>query len=476
MSQRVANFIAQTLAQVDDLAELKVSLVALALLDQKLAPVPFVTEDELMAHPAICEGLSFPSIALRPALQRAVARGTLLCLEEGKRRYFANDDVSRRAVDAIANATAHATSPPQPLLRLLVQVGHEIERLEGIEVYQPDLGDLDMLGEFLARGYTESEILAGVREALRSLRPSGAPPRHLRCCLSQVEAQPPAAPSEYYRAVVAGASPWPEALLCLRERLGRPPSGREYQLARDAVGLFGVRAVCQALRRLPPEDGVEALFPLLFEQEEAALAHQRNSAEAEHSLKELIALYELSFGLPPTSTIADEMRALWSEVNDMTLWRGAFRYAAEHNKRSWPYVKKLLRQPSPDLFVPPPVNEAARVAFEEYKRRVNRTLDGHVAAQINELAARITDPARWRSAFDKAAVANALRWDYISAVLADAPPAQREKRSKDGKRTPKTTPRERTFRHKQVEYTDEQRAAAEERARRALEDEQQAAN
>jgi hypothetical protein len=475
MSQRVADFITRTLAQVDDLAELKVSLVALALLDQKFAPAPFVTEDELMAHPAICEGLSFPAISLRPALQRAVARGTLLCVEDGKRRYFANDDAGRRAVEAIANATAQFAGPSQAVLNLLIQVGREIERLEGLEVYQPEPDDPALLEEFLARGYTEAEILAGVREALRELRPPGAPPRTLRFCLQWLEAQPPATPSAYYRAVVAGTSPLPEEVLCLREWLGRLPNGREYQVVHDAIGLFGMRAVCQALRRLPPTSGVEALFPLLFEQEEAALAMlRRSSSGAEDVVRTLIALYESSFGLPPTSTIVEEMQALWAEVNDLDLWQNVFRYAAERNKRSWPYVKKLLRQPSPDLFVPSPVNEAARFAFEEYKRRVNRTLDSHVAAQINALAAHITDPARWRAAFDKAAAANALRWDYISAVLADASPAQREKGSRDGKRTSKTTQRERTFRRRQVEYTDEQRAAIEERDRQLLEAERRA--
>jgi hypothetical protein len=470
MSQRVADFITQTLAQVDDLAELKVSLVALALLDQKFAPAPFVTEDELMAHPAIHEGLSFPAISLRPALQRAVARGTLLCVEDGKRRYFANDDAGRRAVEAIANATTQCASSPQPVLDLLNRVGREIERLEGIEVYQPAPGDFALLEEFLARGYTEAEILAGVREALRELRAPGTPPRTLRYCLQQLEARPPAAPSGYYRAVVAGVSPVPEEVLCLREWLGRLPNGREYQIVRDAIGLFGTRAVCQALRRLSPTHGIEALFPLLFEQEEAALALQRASSNStEEVLRTLIALYESAFGLPPTSTIVEEMQALWSEVSDLDLWRSVFRYAAERDKRSWSYIKKLLRYPSPDLFLPPPVNEAARFAFEEYKRRVNRALDGHVAAQINALAAHITDPARWRAAFDKAAAANALRWDYISAVLADVSPAQRAKGSKDGKRTPKTTQRERPSRRRQVEYTDEQRAAIEERDRRALE-------
>ncbi len=49
------DFITHHLQHVDDLTELKVSLVALRLLEQKAAGTlaPFVTERELMTHAAI---------------------------------------------------------------------------------------------------------------------------------------------------------------------------------------------------------------------------------------------------------------------------------------------------------------------------------------------------------------------------------------------------------------------------------------
>jgi len=472
MGQRIADFIARALAHVDDLAELKVSLVALSLLESKLSAAPFVTEGELMAHPAIRDGLSFASITLRPALQRAVARGTLLCAEmgEGQPRYFANDEAGRRAVEAIATLATQTEAQPSPGARVLVRVAAEIERLEAIEVYAPQPEDLPGLEECLSQGYTEEEIIAAVRAALRLPRPKGAPPRTLRPCLQALTSQPPATPTEYYQVMVAKAAPPPEEVVYLRERLGRPPTGREYALVRTATGLFGLRAVLDALKRLAHHDGLllDALIPLLAEQEEALLAMQRAGAQAELHMRELVALYESSFGLPPTPTVAEEMRLLWSEVNDPALWRAVFRYAADQNKRSWPYVKKLLQHPSPDLFTPQPVNATAQFAFGEYKRRVNRTLDAHIAADINALATRIADPAHWTAAFDKAAEANALRWDYIRKVLTASPAAKPERTRRNGKPGQTAHRKGRTFSRPQVEYTEAEREAARERARQRI--------
>ncbi len=466
-------FIANTLAQVDDLAELKVSLVALSLLEAKPAATPFVTEGELLNHPAIRNGLSFPTTTLRLALQRAVLRGTLLCASIGEgelRYYFANDAAGRRAVEVIESAGA----PPKPGAsrgaELLARIAFELERLEMLEVYAPEPEDLSALEERLARGYTEAEIIAALRAALRAPRPGHTPPRTLRACLVVLDAQPPAAPSEYYRVIVSKAAPPPEEIVNLRERLGREPTGREYDLVRAATGMFGLRAVLDGLKRVT-RDGrvdVDALIPLLAEREEALLALQRADARAEAHLRELVALYESAFGLPPTATVADEMRLLWDEVSDLSLWRSVFAYAAGQNKRDWFYVKRLLQNPSPDVFTPPPVNETAQFAFAEYKKRVNRTLDGHVAADINALAAQITDTTRWTAAFDKAAEANALRWDYIRKVLTASPQGKRKGTDSNGRRGETTQRKGRTYSRPQVEYTEADREAARERARQRI--------
>ncbi|WP_169238304.1 hypothetical protein [Candidatus Roseilinea sp. NK_OTU-006] len=469
------DFIANTLAQVDDLAELKVSLVALSLLEAKLAATPFVTEGELLNHPAIRHGLSFPTITLRPALQRAVARGTLLCASVGEGElcyYFVNDEAGRRAVEAIQAAQAQPARSTSRSAELLARLAFEIERLEVIEAYAMTPEDLSALEERLARGYTEAEIIAALRVALRAPRPRHTPPRTLRACLAVLDAQPPAAPSEYYQVIVAKAAPPPEEIVNLRERLGREPTGREYDLVRTATGMFGLRAVLDGLKRVT-RDGyvvdVNALIPLLAEREEAILALQRADARTEAHLRELVALYESAFGLPPTATVAEEMRLLWEEVSDLSLWRSVFAYAAGQNKRNWFYVKKLLQQPSPDVFTPLPVNETAQFAFAEYKKRVNRTLDGHIAADINALATQITDVARWVAAFDKAAEANALRWDYIRKVLTASPQEKRGGTNRRNGRPGETTQRKgRTYSRPQVEYTEADREAARERARQRI--------
>ncbi len=465
-------FIANTLAQVDDLAELKVSLVALRLLEAKLSAAPFVTEGELMAHPAVRDGLSFPAITLRPALQRAVARGTLLCasIGAGEPRYFANNEAGRRAVEAIQTAQAQPERGTPRRAELLARAAFEIERLEAIEAYAPTPEDLSALEERLARGYTEDEIIAALRAALRTPRPRHTPPRTLHTCLAALDAQPPAAPSEYYQVIVAKAAPPPEEIVNLRDRLGREPTGREYDLVRTATGMFGLRAVLDGLKRVMRDDGidVDALIPLLAEREEAILALQRVDARNEAHMRDLVVLYESAFGLPPTPTVADEMRLLWDEVSDPALWRSVFAYAAGQNKRSWPYVKKLLRHPSPDVFTPQPVNETAQFAFAEYKRRVNRTLDGHIAADINALAAQITDVARWTAAFDKAAEANVLRWDYIRKVLTASSQTKRGGTDRNGRRGETTQRKGRTYSRPQVEYTEADREAARERARQRI--------
>lgn len=90
---------------VDDLAELKITLLALWLLAHKRGQVaPWLTEAEMLRQPAVRAALGAEGIEqrLRLALSRAVERGTLLCAEvEGERRYFANSERGRKAVEAL---------------------------------------------------------------------------------------------------------------------------------------------------------------------------------------------------------------------------------------------------------------------------------------------------------------------------------------------------------------------------------------
>ncbi|MEK7873901.1 MAG: primosomal replication protein N, partial [Chloroflexota bacterium] len=77
-----ALFFSALLPEIDDLAELKVTLHVLWLLAHKPGSARSVAEDELLADRALMAGLaccgSDATAALRRGLERAVARGTLL--------------------------------------------------------------------------------------------------------------------------------------------------------------------------------------------------------------------------------------------------------------------------------------------------------------------------------------------------------------------------------------------------------------
>lgn len=467
------DFITHHVPHVDDLAELKVSLVAMRLLEQKLSAAPCITERELMAQPAIRDGLSFPAISLRPALMRAVARGALLMAQIGDEepRYFANDPAGREAVEMLQHASETADATHTRIAAAISTINREIERLEQIEAYAVSVDEMVLVEEWLACGYTSTEIMAAVRLTLRSPRPKHLPPRGYKDVAVTLTSAPPTAPSEYYDFIVARTRRLPEEIINLRERLGRLPTPREFAAVRNAVGLFGFAATLDALKRVSTDDGVnvQMLLPWLAEQEAASLALQRTGAQADGQLRELVALYESTFGMPPTGAIAAEMQATWKEIGDMGMWRSVFEYAVRQGKRSWPYVRKLLQNPSPDVFAPVPVNDTAKFAFAEYKRRVDHRLDGSVATDINTIAQQVTDLALWKNAFDKAASAAALNWNYIRKVLTTSQDGT-AKRDKNNGRPKQSNGAKRgnTTRRPQVAYTDDARAAAEERARQRL--------
>jgi hypothetical protein len=479
------DFIRHTLTQIDDLAELKVSLVALRLLELKGSETASVTANELATHPALRDGLGFaPQIALDAALQRAVARGTLLrtnALSLGEPRYFLNNESSRQTIEAVEMAEARRDAVRSNSAKLatretLITVTREIEWLEAIDAYPVEPGDEQLVEEWLARGYTREEVLRGVRAALSAPRAKGTPPRSLESCVSLVTAAPPSNPSTYYRVIVdrtdAHTEPPPDEIIAFRELAGRWPTGHEFNLVQAAAGIFGARPAIEAMKRVIAQQqaDVDALIPLLAEQEEAELAMVRSRIIPDLMLRELIQLYEITFGLPPTSRIAQDIGTLASEINDLAVWRAAFQYAMSQNKRDWAYVRRLLLNPSPTLFEPQPANETARFAFSEYKRRVSRgVLDPSVARDINEIAQHVTDPAMWTAAIDKAASANALNWNYIKKVLT-APPGTKAGEVKDARRKhiPGTRQRGITRRPQVEEATEAEREAARERARQRI--------
>jgi hypothetical protein len=327
--------------------------------------------------------------------------------------------------------------------------------------------------EWIAQGYSQGELVAAVRTALSVPRIKGTPPRGLSACVAQIASQTPAQPSEYYQVVRLRTQALPDEIIAFRELTGRKPNGREYQLVRTAVGIFGANATIQLMRRHISPDHVdtEALLPLLAEQQEAELALAREKVLPDVKTQELLRLYESSFGLPPTSRIAQDIVVMATEIPDPLVWRRVFDYAIQRNKRDWSYVRKLLQNPSPSLFEPEPVNETARLAFKEYKRRVSfGVLDSVVAQEINEVAQKVIDIAIWQQAIDKAARTNALNWNYIKKVLTGSSTGTDE--AKDGRRKQVSYGRGRAVsRRQQVEdSTEAEREAARERARQRIEE------
>ncbi len=98
-------FFAELLPAIDDLAELKVTLHVIWLLDQKRGAVRYVTLDELLNDPLLQSGFAASEVAvqqrIREGAQRAVSRGTLLPLEgEGGPEatlYFLNSEKGRQS-------------------------------------------------------------------------------------------------------------------------------------------------------------------------------------------------------------------------------------------------------------------------------------------------------------------------------------------------------------------------------------------
>lgn len=99
-----AFFFSDLLPLIDDLAELKVTLHALWLLEGKPGTLRFVQTGEFLADERLRAGLTERAIA--GGLERAVARGTLLPVTverygQTATWYFLNDDAGRAAVDRI---------------------------------------------------------------------------------------------------------------------------------------------------------------------------------------------------------------------------------------------------------------------------------------------------------------------------------------------------------------------------------------
>jgi DNA replication protein len=103
------HFFSELLPQIDHLGELKITLYSFWALSKKPPEQRYLTLEEIRADERLLGGLQSPNLsaseALQEALERAVARGTLLKVtiedQEGRAYFFINSAKGRAAVEGV---------------------------------------------------------------------------------------------------------------------------------------------------------------------------------------------------------------------------------------------------------------------------------------------------------------------------------------------------------------------------------------
>ncbi len=159
-------FFSQLLPQIDDIAELKVTLHIFWALYRKKGYPRFVTYGELLGDKTLMAGLGDGQV-LRRSLAQAVSRGTLLhlALDRGERSedlYFSNTEADREAVAKIERRELDLGALPrrEPCLEAK-------ERPNIFTLYEENIG---MLTPMIAEELKEAEKLypaSWVEEAFR---------------------------------------------------------------------------------------------------------------------------------------------------------------------------------------------------------------------------------------------------------------------------------------------------------------------
>lgn len=142
-----APFFTELLPQIDDLAELKISLYALWYLDQLEGTFRFVRQSDFLQDDVFMQGLQGGQPDLKQGLAGAVRRGTLLQAEldgDPEVYYFLNSPRGRAAITALQNGSWRpAEVERQP-------VALEMERPNIFKLYEEHIGPLTpMIAETL---------------------------------------------------------------------------------------------------------------------------------------------------------------------------------------------------------------------------------------------------------------------------------------------------------------------------------------
>jgi DnaD/phage-associated family protein len=167
-------FFTELLPSIDHLGELKVTLHVLWVLLQRKGGQRCVSGGELAADKRLVDGLGSPELparaALRDALERAVARGTLLQVTTGTEAdsqswYFVNSESGRNAVDEVLAGKWSPVEGDQP-------VHLQAKRPNIFVLYEQNIGALTpIMAETLMEAektYPEDWIEDAFREAVKS--------------------------------------------------------------------------------------------------------------------------------------------------------------------------------------------------------------------------------------------------------------------------------------------------------------------
>jgi DNA replication protein len=160
----------ELLPQIDDLNELKVTLYALWFVNQLEGGFRYLRSEDVAADERFLSGLASPdgdqAAALKRALERAVARGTLLCAEvavddQPVRLYFLNSERGRAALRAIEKGEWKPTGDTRQPIAL------DMERPNVFRLYEENIGPLTPLIADVLREAEATYPLEWIQEAVR---------------------------------------------------------------------------------------------------------------------------------------------------------------------------------------------------------------------------------------------------------------------------------------------------------------------
>lgn len=169
-----SQFFVELLPEIDDEAELRVTLYAMYAIGRQRGPLRAVRASDLASETPLRRAL-MPyggDDALAPALERAVARGSLLtlALDDGDTLCFVNNEAGRRSLDRVRSGAATLPEGAAPAPRRPEAGG--LAAAEPARVYEQEIGLLTpSTSEALAAAcerYPEEWVTDALREAARN--------------------------------------------------------------------------------------------------------------------------------------------------------------------------------------------------------------------------------------------------------------------------------------------------------------------